>query len=1020
MKLIVNPHKIEIDKSPVNEREIDITKCEFEFADEITNNYVKEAYFTFDGTSYKEIIVNNQCAIPSEVLAKKGQVEIGVVAFLVENEEEIKRYNPSPAYFNTWQGSLKNNAENSEPITPSEMEQYEQALQDGLAEVNSKIPIIDQAIEDANTAITQANNLDLDVSKEGKVATVTLTKKDTSTKVVTLSDGTNLMFNWDGTKLGIKTDEDEYYQYVDLQGVQGETGPMGAPFTIKKTYSSVAEMNADFNNMQVGDYVMITSTVELEDNAKLYSRGETQWIFITDFSGATGIQGPVGLTPNIQIGTVTSGEVPSVTRTGTNENPVLNFVLEKGEKGDKGNTGDTGATGNGIASITKTSTSGLVDTYTITYTDNTTSTFEVTNGEDGEVTQEQLDKVQAELDKYKTLANILPRVSGTGTDISLENTGESTPLEIDLEGQTSQESTTGKNLFGGFTFSRSSANVNFTTNKDGSITMTGTANATTYSLGTSDIATYKKTLEAGTYTLSGGTSSINLVVTDTSGTNIYNTTGNASVTFTLNNSTDIIIRANVPNGIATNTTLYPMLETGSSATSYEPYTGGIPAPNPSYPYPIKKVSGDNNVTICGKNLVNQNNAEINKKIFSSGAYTSPTGTNTTDYIYIGNFTNITIIHDGVDGNWNTCFFDENKNVVSGGGNDYSNSKQIFSVGDKKYIKFSYATTCQPALYGDLDISTYEPYQSQNFPITLGDLEVYEDGEFIKTTGKNLFNKDTITEGKYIDNSGNLVNDSSNFTGDYIEIDITKPYYANQNAGGVIRVGYYDSSKTFISRQLISANYGSLTIPENTKYVRLSCYNTSLNTLMLNEGSTALPYEPYGTGEWYLKSNMGKHIITNTDITTISNYWYSSKGVYGAGILKSLLGLSSSTADKTSYCTVSRKAINLASVAENTYSFWTNASTIFFFSSEFDTKEHANAKLVGATVVYQKETPTYTKITDTTLIGQLNNLQNNAKSYKDVTNISQTNDELPFIITASGFYDLNNILNQISTTNSTEL
>lgn len=34
----------------------------------------------------------------------------------------------------------------------------------------------------------------------------------------------------------------------------------------------------------------------------------------------------------------------------------------------------------GIASIAKTSTSGLVDTYTITYTDGTTSTFTVTNG----------------------------------------------------------------------------------------------------------------------------------------------------------------------------------------------------------------------------------------------------------------------------------------------------------------------------------------------------------------------------------------------------------------------------------------------------------------------------------------------------------------------------------------------------------------------------------------------------------------------------------------------------------------
>lgn len=51
--------------------------------------------------------------------------------------------------------------------------------------------------------------------------------------------------------------------------------------------------------------------------------------------------------------------------------------------GTNGTDGDDGADGNGIVSITKTGTSGLVDTYTITYTDGMTSTFTVTNGQDG-------------------------------------------------------------------------------------------------------------------------------------------------------------------------------------------------------------------------------------------------------------------------------------------------------------------------------------------------------------------------------------------------------------------------------------------------------------------------------------------------------------------------------------------------------------------------------------------------------------------------------------------------------------
>ena len=41
------------------------------------------------------------------------------------------------------------------------------------------------------------------------------------------------------------------------------------------------------------------------------------------------------------------------------------------------------ATAVGIASIEKTGTNGNVDTYTIYYTDGSTSTFTVTNGQDG-------------------------------------------------------------------------------------------------------------------------------------------------------------------------------------------------------------------------------------------------------------------------------------------------------------------------------------------------------------------------------------------------------------------------------------------------------------------------------------------------------------------------------------------------------------------------------------------------------------------------------------------------------------
>lgn len=57
---------------------------------------------------------------------------------------------------------------------------------------------------------------------------------------------------------------------------------------------------------------------------------------------------------------------------------------ETGTKGDAGKDGEDGKDGKSIVSIKKTSSNGNVDIYTITYSDGSTSTFEIVNGKDGE------------------------------------------------------------------------------------------------------------------------------------------------------------------------------------------------------------------------------------------------------------------------------------------------------------------------------------------------------------------------------------------------------------------------------------------------------------------------------------------------------------------------------------------------------------------------------------------------------------------------------------------------------------
>lgn len=119
----------------------------------------------------------------------------------------------------------------------------------------------------------------------------------------------------------------------------------GDAFSIKKVYASVAALQADVNNsdIKVGDFVLVnTNNVEDPDNAKLYvkvqnTNGSYAYDFLVDMSGAIGF---TGKTPQLSIGTVSSGTTPAVTLSengvDSNGNPryKLNLVLPKGEKGE--------------------------------------------------------------------------------------------------------------------------------------------------------------------------------------------------------------------------------------------------------------------------------------------------------------------------------------------------------------------------------------------------------------------------------------------------------------------------------------------------------------------------------------------------------------------------------------------------------------------------------------------------------------------------------------------------------------
>lgn len=135
------------------------------------------------------------------------------------------------------------------------------------------------------------------------------------------------------------------------------TGPAGT-FAISKVYSSVAAMNAGYatDGVPVGGLVVIdTGNVEDEDNAKLYVKGDAAYEYLTDMSGAQGIQGPKGDKGDTGNTGPQGVGISSITKTGTvglvdtytillTNGQSSTFTVTNGEKGDTGATGATGAT----------------------------------------------------------------------------------------------------------------------------------------------------------------------------------------------------------------------------------------------------------------------------------------------------------------------------------------------------------------------------------------------------------------------------------------------------------------------------------------------------------------------------------------------------------------------------------------------------------------------------------------------------------------------------------------------------
>ena len=125
---------------------------------------------------------------------------------------------------------------------------------------------------------------------------------------------------------------------------------------------------------------------------------------------------------------------------------------------------------------------------------------------------------------------------------------------------------TGKNLLPTASYKKHQ-DITYSVKGDGSVSVSGTATGASFS----DIGRNETTLKAGTYAVSIGDQSQNVAVTVYKNTSPAIVIRNNAGSFTLDSETSVFVRLSVANGDTASGTVYPQLELGSTATSYEPY-----------------------------------------------------------------------------------------------------------------------------------------------------------------------------------------------------------------------------------------------------------------------------------------------------------------------------------------------------------------------------------------------------------------------------------------------------------------
>ena len=166
-------------------------------------------------------------------------------------------------------------------------------------------------------------------------------------------------------------------------------------------------------------------------------------------------------------------------------------------------------------------------------------------------------------------------------------------------------------------------------------------------------------------------------------------------------------------------------------------------------------------------------------------------------------------------------------------------------------------------------STPLPYENFGYKIS------------ISSSVNNLFDVNDVIPG-YQTNTGDIltISSSSWCTSNYIPISPNQTYTfnPNSNAGNVAYHCAFDYERNFL--QAFESGLSTMQMPANAAFLRVTYRISDSHDIMLNEGSTALPYEPYTTIPVYLSEVQSTRQIKKLVFSSSQNWQLQSINSHG--------------------------------------------------------------------------------------------------------------------------------------------